>query len=868
LSSLVVPAAVVALANKRLRDLNEAMSRKLNATLVNPVRGNSALLAHSRFGATERRVLGMVRQTADQMGGRDQVAVNRDSSLDGGPSKFTVLGAAGFELPAYADAFSPAGSWRSDALRRGTPDPNLSRVVVPTTQFAIRVGEKAILDAGANQETASRARAFSLGMLSAVAAGVVSGPVQRGMHNRATPRDWTRYDSPAELAAVEADTMRILAGRRSPGGRYHSWWPSAQEVPDALFTGYLKALDEVYGLDRARPQGWPSFEENFVAGDPLELARLKSGYARLRTDQGASAWTAFHWFCVLSPMLAAPSLSLALTRLLPHGRRFFDSGSLTERSFTEIFTLTEAISSISPFAYSMFLRGQVPERREAFNNAIALFVARLALTLIWLPTIGSEANDPAPALRWVLSAGLLGTDVYALIRGLRALGDSHRGNALLYFMQTLPGASALATTGVAALLKAARLDTEKRSWIAWGVITAGLLLGAGIPISMALAGGGGYLSWFLTDRRLGAIASRGSLGPGRPSAPALAFDDSTLWSDPAVSAQATRPNLADMNYPSGTRPLLKVWWEGAGDLYIAHDAETIRLRHGPAGAIAEVVLPPGQRTAGDLVTALMAALPGVHALVVDPMPPYDLPRPSMLADPGDEEPDQSRHESHKSDFIKLGTSAATAHPLRHSPRAELATAQSLRGPALSAFEDIGFVPDPALGDLEDTALGAAADLAVLLCIGALPTLITVNPVNPEAALGAPAVPGPIGPVYQVFRQWNLDERRVNEWKMLVSGGGVSEKAPGHAADRDPVMRPDPAGVAYASRAPDGEALATAMGWLPVWRAWVRVASDTTADAEANMVMAYTPSVRGKDGQTTRPSNRELTAAVRFLLDLP
>jgi hypothetical protein len=59
-----------------------------------------------------------------------------------------------------------------------------------------------------------------------------------------------------------------------------------------------------------------------------------------------------------------------------------------------------------------------------------------------------------------------------------------------------------------------------------------------------------------------------------------------------------------------------------------------------------------------------------------------------------------------------------------------------------------------------------------------------------------------------------------------------------------------------------------MGWLPLWRAWVRVACDTTADADAAIVMPYTPTVVAADGTTFRPTNRDLTTAVRFLLDLP
>ena len=52
MSSLVQPAAVVALANVRLRDASEALSRKLNATTVNVKTGGSR--AASRAAASAR----------------------------------------------------------------------------------------------------------------------------------------------------------------------------------------------------------------------------------------------------------------------------------------------------------------------------------------------------------------------------------------------------------------------------------------------------------------------------------------------------------------------------------------------------------------------------------------------------------------------------------------------------------------------------------------------------------------------------------------------------------------------------------------------------------------------------------------------
>jgi hypothetical protein len=170
------------------------------------------------------------------------------------------------------------------------------------------------------------------------------------------------------------------------------------------------------------------------------------------------------------------------------------------------------------------------------------------------------------------------------------------------------------------------------------------------------------------------------------------------------------------------------------------------------------------------------------------------------------------------------------------------------------------VPQAGLGDLDDTALGTAADLAILLCLGAASNLRDVTPAqpNPIAPVGQPAPPAPaalpnLAALTQVFKSWNLDERRANEWREVVAGG---------ASPETPAGPPPPPGT------PDGRAIALAMGWVPLWRAWLRVATDTVVDANAPVATTYAPTVRTHDGRTFRPTNAELTAGIRFLLDLP
>jgi hypothetical protein len=173
------------------------------------------------------------------------------------------------------------------------------------------------------------------------------------------------------------------------------------------------------------------------------------------------------------------------------------------------------------------------------------------------------------------------------------------------------------------------------------------------------------------------------------------------------------------------------------------------------------------------------------------------------------------------------------------------------------MDRIHIVPVTTLGGAEGTALGTAADLAALLMMGAAPSL------------AEPALAAPLHPVYQVFRQWNLDERRVNEWRMLVSGDAVSEKG-GNPASHDPGMRPLSPGDAFvpSPAAAVGETIANGLGWVRTFRAWARIAGDTQAATNGRNAESYSPTLRRADGTRTAATNQELTAAVRFLLDLP
>lgn len=861
MTSLLLPSATTLLAHKRLVDAVELLQRKISSDVFDV--GVGASLGAVRANAAERQVLGLARAAQAMFEGGPKIDAPPGLQVGTGLGKFAVLGSAGFELPGYADVFAPGGAWVTNAIRRGTPDPNLSRVVVGTTQLGVRAAQLGLAETADGTERAE-IRAFSMGLLSSVAHGVVASPVLRGLQAKRTKREWSRHSPAADIGAAEARVLRELLGGTGAAARWQSWWPASHQVPEALYTGFVKALEEAYGLSAHRPHGFADFEDGFDAGDPLSAVRLGNGYSILRQDAASSAWSWPAWYLALTPALAMPSIGLIVARALPHAGAFFHKGApLDEASFFELLTLGMGLGALPTAGYSIFLWTQIPEHTDAFVEALILFVARAALSIT-----GLAEGDASPLVRWLaLFLPLVGTDVYAAIRGFVAKAHGRPGDAFVFLLNTLPSLTALQLLQWAGLMRLAQVDSDLAFWLLWALFTAAMFLAVGLPVSWALSRSGGYASFFMRDRPdgfplLGSLTDAGL--PDDVSALALLFDESGLWHDPAAPAQT----LADLRYPAGPRALVRVWWGGSGALEIAADEHAISLRV-DGGAPVPVPLAPGKLTAADVATRLQAALPGVSAEVVGPDDPaYDLPFPHTLADPGDTLATLADHDAHRSDFVAVGTSRDKAYLLRHTPRVELATSYGGPGSTRSPLDAIGLVPSGSLEDLEQSALGLAADLAVLLALGAAPD-VAGAPVLAEPLATAPPLPAALPPVYQVFRQWNLDERRVNEWRMLVSGGAESEKA-GHPADRDPAMRPDPAGpgAPYVSSAPGGEALAREMGWIPAWRAWLRVAGDLTADTSATAPMLYTPTVATRDGHTFQPTNAQLTEAVRFLLDLP
>jgi hypothetical protein len=250
---------------------------------------------------------------------------------------------------------------------------------------------------------------------------------------------------------------------------------------------------------------------------------------------------------------------------------------------------------------------------------------------------------------------------------------------------------------------------------------------------------------------------------------------------------------------------------------------------------------------------------------------YILPPGATFADHGDGEDSIADHDERRQEFLKLGTEPdPDGYHLRHAPQSANAIFFGRNGAVADTFagndgalrtgEGTGgyeYVFDPSPVGNSETIMSYGADLGALLCMGAVSHIGTMDP--------------PGDPVYQVFRNWSLDRRRVNEWRMLVAGGALSEKkgAPGlydaamlkppdPAAWRHPMHRDEDAPDFEAARAVllDAEQTANRMGWVPLLREWFDMARRPTVDPLANDRL-----------NPNNPTNRSLSRAMAWLFDM-
>lgn len=854
-TGLLVPLSTVLLAFQRLSAAVKALETKASAAAAPPAGSHAPTVQ-----PTDRRVLALMKAARDNLaaGPAAPVPAGRPGH---GIGQSALLGALGYEIPGYTGLLAPGGAWTADAVRRGTADPDTSLVRVLATELPLAVARSASAHTGGDHGQEAAVRGFATGMVGAAGAGMSVGPVLADLLAQETHRDWSRH-TPSVGAGAVGDALRarlLLAADGQPASVV-SWLPPANAVPDAIWEGLATAISSSVGTGASRPTGFAGFEAGFEPGDEVSAVRLRNAYGLLLDDVTTGSWPAIAWWALLVPLAMSWPISMLVTRALPHGRQFFTDGvDVDERGLFEALMAGQTVGAVTPFVYSMILWGLVDEHTDPFVNALILGIVRGTLGTAALATASDD--DLSALARWLgFFLPLQVADIYAAIRAAVA-GDNRPGDRFVFALNATPSVNAWLTAGLSAVLKAAGIShTPAGFWAPWGVLSAGLLGGA-IPIALALERGGGYRSWFLRDHPPLPLlsATRDVVAPRiEPLAQARVFTDDVLWVPPSAETS----DLTAQRYPSGARHLLAIWFDGTGDLEVNPGGDEIRLR--VSGGTPTTVDVPEDSTPNDVADALRAALDGVHAEVLaTDDPPIALTSPA-LSDPSDAL-GLIDAEAAVSRFVPVGRTRDEAAVVRHAPRTERSVAVGPRSDVTGSFPVVppSFPVVPTsrnMPTLSGTALGDAADLAALLASAAAPSLAQVR-----VADALPGLPEPlVREVVQVFKRWNLDERRLEEWRQLVRGSATGDPEPASDAV-DPMLREvdqAAAGQPY----PEGRDVALAMGWVPLWRAWLAVASDALADTAAATAHADAPMVTMPDGER-RPTNAELTGGIKYLLDL-
>ena len=959
--------SIMLLARQRLEELRDQLQSKI---------GGGATVTD-----LEHRMLYLARKAHEMMTLAGDGALDVDfptgaayaTPLGRGVSPFAVMGSMGPDITAFSALLAPGQAWVFDIVHKGNPDQNRERVVARTTDLALAIWQKASAaidlrpenDAtalAAKNSAKAAARAYVLGHLCHIAGDVLSHPYVNDLEWHGSAGSREKFPHAGGEAAIDGKVAIQVLRRTSlrEGQAWSKWWPTLDAVPPELFSAYDAALEEVYQARRSRPAGFGNFEKVFTDRKPptLDAAFVRDGYAAYRggvLPMGYD-WGYWSWFGFLTPLMV-PLLALCpLTFALPKAKLFTQKVWHTvddERAFSELLSLPIAMSAFPALFYSSWIAGVSARGIEGLTwSGVGMEITSLVAAIVFFATLG--VDDLPWWFRWFVLFGLPAS--FGLYFGIQALangGDGEGGRRAIALIHTMPlmvGALffivfILLAWGVEGIADAAGADEGAAQGIGSGVMTGLFMLGV-------------LLTWFLLPPHLrdAKIPEHVAAFPvERPHFVRL-FDDTTLWHEARIAA----PTLADRHYPAAQRELLKLWWEGTGDLFVRSRRTHLEIRLEEQGAITQVIPAPItpmnvseyadflSRTVRDRDTStgkLKAAL--VYATDVDLL--YDLPTGATFADVSEAPPPGAAHDDDvaaapdDSPFAKLKKTQDSAdYVLRHAPKSMQAVRFGRRGPVSqdlrehtvvdgpgkirsnalrvfgfdTRFEDFFAVGDQItaagqtrlvtriVGDgelwvsspfaanldrvpyqraelLEESSDGYtyvsnpvtavlggeavmdyAGDFAALLCMGAVPHLLPLTELSVDTLAGRTAADGSaldpaLGKIHQVLRNWNLDRRRVNEWRMIVSGGALSEKGVTPEAydaamhePRDPAWRP---GVTT------NEHTLRALGWVPTLRAWARMAARHDHSAIDGLAPA---------AGVGFPPNQELSRALAYLFDMP
>jgi FtsH-binding integral membrane protein len=393
----------------------------------------------------------------------------------------------------------------------------------------------------------------------------------------APPR--TKLSVQAVRGAIEEGVARRVYNRSNPrGGDWNGWLPTEDEVPDLFFDAYSDAAAVVYGTG-ARVAGSKAFDEQLAKDQPPELSPrlLRDGYGswRLLSERGYT-WTYGDWLRATLFMFIPASLIFPLTALLPQGRHlrrddaFFadkppEEQRDDERALFEVLNFPLAANGLVPLIMSLWL--MLGSYSGAGKETI-FGVVNGAVVLVAAITFFATLHTDIPAwVRWLLLFAVpLALEIahiaYVLARGGQ---DKRHWQLAMNSISHIVIAIFFVVAFVAFLHFGVedQVDNGLSSGKFWGLAVAWLAIVA--------------VLWLVISALLNRLDSslpgvvRDDFVSARKHFLRL-FDDTTLGTGPLAAPPAT---LAQRLFPNELEPVLKLWWTGAGTLFVRSDRDAL-----------------------------------------------------------------------------------------------------------------------------------------------------------------------------------------------------------------------------------------------------------------------------------------------------
>lgn len=623
------------------------------------------------------------------------------SGFGAGVSRYATMGSMGPDIPGLAAIVAPAQAAWFDMIHKGTPDANREQLNARTTDMALALYRRASLaltdrstgGAGAAQaylRDLNRIRAYVLGHLTHIAGDVLAHPFindvewhvpsreTRELFNAIRLTELRKFGHDKVEGSLDSRVARDFYNRAGPrkGQAWSAWWPPLDEVPPELFRGYAEALDEVYKSNVDRPDGLRPYEaavSAFALPTPnADFFRdgyrtLNHGGVGLLYDWGYGSWLGF-LSLVFVPLLATMPLTFALAR----GKKVFETSldNAGERGAFEVFTLPLSMNCITPLAFGILASGKIWLGAEGELTAGLIGSGISALFgLLAIPFFFTDA-DPGAGWRWALAFALpagygFGMSIVALAQALKK--ESRRSKIPLLFSLPFLVAGILAIL----LLLFAELIGNEASETAGTVLWIVFAAIIGILLLVALF----CLPATLRDAKL---PEEPLAFPAQRPHHVRLFDRASLFALPGQHVPAN----PEVHYPSGVRPLLRIWWTGTGDLFVRPRPTHLELSVTEGGGSPTVVPAPiTPVTARQLAEYLPVAcrLRGHNGLNCALVHPEDanvpLPPGATFADGGDlkesdeEDAPASAQSAAAASFTKLtGQNNDDSVVLHHPPK--------------------------------------------------------------------------------------------------------------------------------------------------------------------------------------------------------